>query len=118
MMNTIINEIVNMTISQVVVLFGVLLMGVLLGSIFFGGLWWTVHKGVMSKHPVRWFLGSLILRMSIVLPGIYWVTNTDLQRLFVCLLGFIMARFIVIRLTRLSLQALPQESSKGSPPCI
>ncbi|WP_420798923.1 ATP synthase subunit I [Neptunomonas antarctica] len=114
--------------------FVVLLMGGLLGSIFFGGLWWTVHKGVISKHPVWWFLGSLILRMGIVLPGIYWVANADLLRLFICLLGFIMARFMVIRLTRLSShasshasshsssqapsQSLSQESSEGSPPCI
>jgi F1F0 ATPase subunit 2 len=33
--------------------------GLLLGAIFFGGLWWTVRKGVASSRPALWFLGSL-----------------------------------------------------------
>ena len=28
-----------------------LLVGALLGAFFFGGLWWTVHKGVASERP-------------------------------------------------------------------
>jgi F1F0 ATPase subunit 2 len=39
--------------------------GVLLGALFFGGLWWTVQKGLSSKRSALWFLGSLLLRMSI-----------------------------------------------------
>jgi len=46
--------------------------GLLLGAFFFGGLWWTVRKGVSSKHPVLWFPGSLLLRMSLVLVGFYF----------------------------------------------
>jgi len=29
--------------------------GLVLGAIFFGGLWWTVRKGVSSKYPALWF---------------------------------------------------------------
>ena len=36
--------------------------GALLGAFFFGGLWWTVQKGVTSEQPALWFLGSLLLR--------------------------------------------------------
>ena len=74
--------------------------GLSLGAIFFGGLWWTVRKGVSSKHPAFWFLGSLLLRMSLVVAGFYFVGCGDWQRLVVCLLGFIIARFCVMRLTR------------------
>jgi F1F0 ATPase subunit 2 len=74
--------------------------GLVLGTIFFGGLWWTVRKGVSSKHPALWFLGSMLVRMSIVLLGFYFVGRDDWQRLVACLLGFIIARFIVMRLTR------------------
>ena len=74
--------------------------GLLLGAIFFGGLWWTVRKGVLSKSPALWFLGSMLLRMSIVLAGFYFVGRGNWQRLVTCLLGFIIARFIVRRLTR------------------
>jgi F1F0 ATPase subunit 2 len=47
--------------------------GVLLGAIFFGGLWWTVRKGVSSKRPALCFFGSLLLRTSIALAGFYFV---------------------------------------------
>ena len=77
----------------------VLVTGVLLGAIFFGGLWWTVRKGVSSKQPALWFFGSLLLRTSIALTGFYFVSGGHWERLLVCLLGFAMARLIVTRLT-------------------
>lgn len=76
--------------------------GVLLGAIFFGGLWWTVRKAVSSPHPARWFVGSLVLRMSTVLGGLYFVSGGHLGRLLLCLLGVLTARPVVTRLTRTS----------------
>jgi F1F0 ATPase subunit 2 len=86
----------NNTLSLVLAL----VTGILLGAMFFGGLWWTVRKGVSSTRPVIWFFGSLLLRISIVLAGFYFVTGGHWERLLLCLLGFIIARFIVTRLTR------------------
>jgi len=85
-------------------LIGVLawLAGLLLGGIFFGGLWWTVRKSVSSQRPALWLLPSLLLRMSITLAGFYFVSDGHWQRWLLCLLGFIMARLIVTRLTRTS----------------
>ena len=77
-----------------------LVTGVLLGAMFFGGLWWTVRKGVSSKRPALWFFGSLLLRTSIALAGFYFVAGGHWERLLVCLLGFVIARLIVTRLTR------------------
>ena len=74
--------------------------GGVLGTIFFGGLWWTVRKGVSSKQPALWFFGSLLLRTSIALAGFYFIARGHWERLLVCLLGFVMARLIVTRLTR------------------
>jgi len=56
-----------MAMNEVLLLALALSMGVLLGAIFFGGLWWTVRKGVSSEQPAFWFFGSLLLRMSIAL---------------------------------------------------
>ena len=56
--------------NEVLLLALALSAGVLLGAIFFGGLWWTVRKGVSSEQPAFWFFGSLLLRMSIALSGI------------------------------------------------
>jgi F1F0 ATPase subunit 2 len=74
--------------------------GVGLGAIFFGGLWWTVRKGSSSPRPASWFLGSALLRMGIALTGFYLVAGAHWQRLLACLLGFVMARLLVTRLTR------------------
>ena len=84
-----------------------LVTGVLLGVMFFGGLWWTVRKGVSSERPALWFLGSLLLRTIITVTGFYFVARGDWQRLLMCLLGFVIARPIVTRLTRASANANP-----------
>ena len=74
--------------------------GILLGAFFFGGLWWTVRKGLSSTQPALWFFGSLLVRMSIALTGFYFVSGGHWERLVLCLLGFIMARVIVTWLTK------------------
>ena len=74
--------------------------GVLLGAMFYGGLWWTVRRGVSSKRVALWFLGSLLLRMGLALAGFYLVAAGHWERLLLCLLGFVVARFIVTWLTR------------------
>ncbi len=70
-----------------------------LGAMFFGGLWWTVRRGTASRQPALWLLGSLLLRMSLALAGFYLVSGADWQRLLLCLVGFVMARLVVTRLT-------------------
>ena len=74
--------------------------GAMLGAMFFGGLWWTVRKGLASAQPALWFTGSLLLRMSLALAGMYVVSGGQWDRLLLCLLGFVMARLLVTRLTR------------------
>lgn len=86
----------NETLSLVMAL----LAGLLLGAIFFGGLWWTVQKGLSSRRPELWFLGSLLLRTSTAVAGFYFVSGGHWGRLLVCLLGFVIVRRIVMRLTR------------------
>ncbi len=76
------------------------LSGGLLGALFFGGLWWTVKRGVSSQQPALWFLGSLLLRTGIALTGFYFIARQDWQRWLLCLLGFVLARAVVMRLTR------------------
>ena len=76
------------------------LAGAVLGAVFFGGLWWTVQRGAVSASPGRWFLGSFVLRTAIVLAGFYAVGADQPARLGLCLLGFLLARLAVVRLTR------------------
>ena len=74
--------------------------GMLLGALFFGGLWWTVQKGLASTQPALWFGASLLLRSAIVLAGFYFVADSDWKRLLLCLSGFVIARFVVTRMTK------------------
>ena len=74
--------------------------GLLLGAAFFGGLWWTVRRGLSSQRAALWFLSSLLLRTSVSLAGFYFVAGGEWDRLVACLLGFVSARFIVTRLSR------------------
>jgi F1F0 ATPase subunit 2 len=88
--------------NEILSLVPALAWGVLLGAMFFGGLWWTVRKGVSSTRPALWFFGSLLLRTSLTLAGFYVVSDGQWERLLVCLVGFTIARPIVTRLTGLA----------------
>jgi F1F0 ATPase subunit 2 len=89
-----------MGMSDAIPLAGALLAGAVLGLLFFGGLWWTVRRGLCSRQPALLFLGSLLLRTAVVLSGFYLVTRGDIRRLLACLLGFFLARMLVTRLSR------------------
>jgi F1F0 ATPase subunit 2 len=101
--------------SDILALALALVVGALLGAFFFGGLWWTVQKGVVSESPALWFLGSLLLRTSLILAGFYLVSQGHWSRLVVCLLGFLIARVIVVnRLTRAPAEAPTQLEEETS----
>ena len=86
-MRIMMNNILSMTFALVT--------GFSLGAIFYGGLWWTVKKGVLSKRPVLWFGGGALLRMCITIAGFYFICQGNWKRLIVCLIGFVMARFAI-----------------------
>jgi F1F0 ATPase subunit 2 len=94
-----------MTMNEALRLMLAWLAGGMLGAMFFGGLWWTVRKAVASPCPALWFLGSIMLRMSLALAGFYLASGGQWQRLLACLLGFVMARLVVTWLTRTSPEA-------------
>jgi F1F0 ATPase subunit 2 len=74
--------------------------GVMIGILFFGGLWWTVRRGVSSSLPELWFFFSPVVRISIALAGFYFVSGGNWLRLLLCLTGFVVARVIILRYTR------------------
>jgi len=88
--------------------------GLLLGAFFFGGLWWTVVRGVSSQQPALWFFSSMLLRTSVTLMGFYFVGREDWRRWPLCLLGFVLARLIVKRLTRPAVEDHDTRASETS----
>ncbi len=77
-----------------------LIAGILLGIFFFGGLWWTTKKGLHSKSPALWFMGSLLIRMGITIPAFYFISRNHWESALICLVGFIVARGIIMRFTQ------------------
>jgi len=90
------------------------LAGMALGGLFFAGLWWTVRLGVTSRRPGLWFIASLLLRMNVVLAGLWLIGHGNWRRLLVCLLGFGLARVIVMILVRPLPQRQPQQTLRTS----
>lgn len=84
-----------------------LLEGALLGVLFFAGLWWTVRQLDSAKHVALLFLGSMIVRTGIVVLGFYFLLADNWQHLVAGLVGFVIARILITRLTRLSDQSKP-----------
>jgi F1F0 ATPase subunit 2 len=82
--------------------------GALLGVLFFGGLWWTVRRGIVSANPALFFLGSLLLRTVVVVAGLYFVSRGDWRRLVASLAGFLLARVLVGRRVDSAVHAHPQ----------
>jgi F1F0 ATPase subunit 2 len=83
--------------------------GVFLGIVYFGGLWWTIRKGLSSPQPALWFFCSLLARMGIALLGFYFVSDGRWENLLACLIGFIFARLLVThsKITRLEVANAP-----------
>ncbi|MEO8655892.1 MAG: ATP synthase subunit I [Ramlibacter sp.] len=104
------NELLMSTDAPFPVLVLVALAGAALGAMFFGGLWYTARRGAASPSPALWFFGSLLLRMAITLPGFYVAAGGRWERMLACLLGFLVARTTVMRLTR------PTQDSQASVP--
>jgi hypothetical protein len=62
--------------SSLLPLLIVVLAGFVFGTFFFGGLWFTVQR------------------------GLYFISSGDWRRLLACLIGFLVARVVVTRLSR------------------
>jgi F1F0 ATPase subunit 2 len=87
--------------------------GTLLGAVFFGGLWWTVRRAVASNQPAVWFLASLAVRTLIAAVGFWFVARGDWRRLVACLVGFVVSRMVIIRLTAVGVEKGSQLQREG-----
>lgn len=74
--------------------------GFFLGTIFFGGLWWTVRLGLQSQNPATWFIVSFFLRTTSVLAGFYFLLDGHWERLVTSMMGFLIARILIMQLTK------------------
>jgi len=104
----------NEFLSPVFPLLLALLEGGLLGMFFFVGLWWTVRKLESTRLVALLFFSSMSVRTGVVILGFYFILGDNWQRLVAGLLGFIIARIIVSRLTRITEQSKNTITADGS----
>ena len=71
--------------------------GLLLGLFFFGGLAWTIQKGLSAKRPALMFFLSFLVRFGAVVGGFFFITAGHPERVIGFVIGFIVARPIVTR---------------------
>jgi F1F0 ATPase subunit 2 len=81
--------------------------GLALGIFVFGGLWWTVRRGLASSSPALWLGFSALLRLAIVFSTFYYMALTGLPSVIACLLGLLAARYAVARVIRSLYQGRP-----------
>jgi F1F0 ATPase subunit 2 len=89
--------------------------GFLLGLLFFGGLWLTVRKGLVSPHPALLFLTSSLLRTAIVIGGFLLISAGDPQRLLFAVGGFVAAKVLSVALGRR--ESASENRQKAEKPC-
>jgi F1F0 ATPase subunit 2 len=89
-------------VSDIGPLIGALAIGMFLGALFFGGLWWTVRRGLATANPALWFGVSALARMAMTLSGLYYVARAGWPSLVACLCGLLIARVAATRLTRVT----------------
>jgi len=87
--------------SEIAKVLAAVLAGMLLGVFFFGGLWWTVRRTLTSPLAALWFSGSFLARTAVTLIGFYFAAQGDWRRMAGCVAGFLGARLLVVRFTRL-----------------
>lgn len=80
--------------------------GLMLGVFFYGGLLWTVQRGLGSPRPALRFLASYLLRTGIAMAGFYALSDRW-PKLLMCLLGFLAARSLVMRLYKTAAPGSP-----------
>lgn len=77
-----------------------LIAGLALGIVFFGGLWLTVREIPRSRQPAVLVVLSFMLRMLLVLAGFFLLSRGGWAVPVAGLLGFLVARTLLIRRVR------------------
>lgn len=71
--------------------------GIALGVLFFGGLWLTVRYFPRIAGGSLLVILSFVARAAIVLWGMYFLARGDWRAIVACLLGFLVARTVILR---------------------
>jgi len=71
------------------------LWGLALGLFYFGGLWVTVQRMAVSKNPKALMASSWLIRIGVVLPGMWLVLKQGAGVFCVAFGVFVTTRFVI-----------------------
>jgi F1F0 ATPase subunit 2 len=74
-----------------------MLAGIVIGGFYFGSLWLVVRRVRAMRYPAAWLLVSFVARTVIAAAGFYFVMGGRWERIATCMLGFLLARTILVR---------------------
>lgn len=86
-----------MTLSEVLGLIFAFAGGIGLGVFFFGGLWWTIRHAKTTSKPTLLMVSSFLVRALLIIAGFYLLSGGRWERIILAILGFLVARFVMIR---------------------
>ncbi len=72
------------------------LVGVFVGAVFFGGLYITVQQLTTTKHPALLMMLSLIIRLVVLVAGVYLIMDGKIENLVSAMAGILLVRFVMI----------------------
>lgn len=87
-----------MTINEIWPLAAAAVLGLMLGGGYFGALWWTIRRLPGASRPGFWLAGSFMVRISLAMGGFYLLLLQGVARLAAAMIGFLLARFLWLRL--------------------
>ncbi|AVZ29515.1 ATP synthase subunit I [Nodularia spumigena] len=82
--------------NNIIYLLIALPLGFTLGIFYFVNLWITVRQIPTTQWPFRLIVGSFVGRTSITILGFYLIMDGSWQRMLISLVGFVLARSILI----------------------
>lgn len=89
-------------------------LGLILGGLYFYGLWFTVRHLAQLSRPGLWLLASWIVRVGLLMAGVYLIAGGDWRRLVAALAGILLARILLTRrLRNVPASAAPGHSGEG-----
>lgn len=74
--------------------------GLILGVLFFGGLYMSVNRLTSVSSPALMMLISTMLRMAMLLAGVYLLLRGELKNGIAALVGIVVAKFVSVYLVR------------------
>lgn len=79
-----------------------LVAGFALGTFFFWTLWWTSRRVLHARSPALLLGISFVVRMAVLIGGIWFVTRGRLLEAVISVIGVLIARSLVLGAVRRS----------------